>query len=94
MALSASFCLCDDNRVLLTETGRIAATIASTVDAVDGRGDYGEVRIKSVGMLDGTVALAMVHTMRGNFLRLISARVANRKERRRYEEALRQGIDN
>lgn len=64
------------------------------LEAVDDRTDYGELRIKSLGLLDGRLLLAVIHTDRNGVRRLISARVANRKERRRYEEALRQGIDN
>ncbi|MYJ71693.1 MAG: BrnT family toxin [Rhodospirillaceae bacterium] len=65
-----------------------------TLDAVDDRADYGEVRTKSLGMLDGILLLAVIHTERDGVIRLISARRGNRIERRRYEEALRQGTNN
>ncbi len=64
-----------------------------TLEAVDDRADYGELRIKSLGLLDGLLLLAVIHTDRNGVKRLISARVANRKERHRYDEALRQGTD-
>ena len=65
-----------------------------TLDAVDNRTDYGEVRTISFGMLDGKLLLAVMHTERDGVICLISARRANRIERRRYEKALRQRIDN
>ena len=64
-----------------------------TLEAIDDRADYGELRTKSLGLLDGMLLLAVIHTDRNGVRRLISARVANRKERCRYEETLRQGID-
>ena len=64
-----------------------------TLEAVDDRVDYGEHRIKALGLLEGSLLLAVIHTDRNGVRRLISARVANRKERRRYEETLRQGVD-
>ena len=64
-----------------------------TLEAVDDRADYGELRIKSLGLLDGLLLLAVIHTDRNGVKRLIFARVANRKERHRYDEALRQGTD-
>ena len=46
--------------------------------------DYGEARIVTIGMVEGVV-LSVVYTWRGGRRRLISARKANRQERRRYE---------
>ena len=65
-----------------------------TLDTVDNRTDYGEVRTISLGMLDGILLLAVIRTERDGVMRLNSARRANRIERRRYEKALRQRIDN
>ncbi len=56
--------------------------------ALDDRTDYGEVRKVSIGAIDGIVVLAVVHTDRKGKTRIISARRANRAERKRYEEAL------
>ena len=64
-----------------------------TVDVIDDREDYGEERVISIGMLDGIVVLAVVHTDRGGTCRIISARQANRKERERYEQAIRKAFD-
>lgn len=60
-----------------------------TLDAVDGRFDYGEARTISIGMLKGVAILAVIHTDRLGTRRIISARRANRKEREQYEQAIR-----
>ncbi|GAB5507350.1 MAG: BrnT family toxin [Rhizobiaceae bacterium] len=52
----------------------------------DNRIDYGEVREISIGSILGAVVVVVVHTRRGRATRLISARLANRSERRRYHE--------
>lgn len=52
----------------------------------DKRVDYGEVREISIGSVLGTVVVVVVHTRRGLATRLISARLASRSERRRYNE--------
>jgi uncharacterized DUF497 family protein len=54
---------------------------------LDGRNDYGEARRVSIGRV-GDAVLVVVHTERGEATRLISARRANRKERRLYEQAV------
>jgi uncharacterized DUF497 family protein len=57
--------------------------------ARDSREDYGEVREISIGMVDGLAVLTVVHTERRGRTRIISARPASGRERRRYEEAIR-----
>jgi uncharacterized DUF497 family protein len=52
----------------------------------DNRKDYGEVRIRALGFIEFTL-YALVFTMRGNALRVISLRRANRKERKQYESS-------
>ena len=47
---------------------------------VDDRADYGEVRVKAIGETDGIV-LAVIYTDRDDVRWIISARLANRKER-------------
>ena len=59
---------------------------ASAVYAIDTRKDYGEVRTRALGSI-GEVLYALVFTMRGGALRVISLRKANRKERGRYGKA-------
>ena len=58
----------------------------SAVYAIDTRKDYGELRTRALGFIGDTL-YALVFTMRGSALRVISLRRANRKERNRYEKA-------
>lgn len=51
---------------------------------VDERFSYGEVREVSFGLLGGIVVLSVAHTERCGRIRLISARLATRNERRRF----------
>lgn len=50
---------------------------------LDDRTDYGEVRVLGIGTLDGEI-VALVWTIRGDAIRIISARKANGKERAAY----------
>jgi len=63
------------------------------VTVEDDRFDYGEVRRVSIGQVDAMVILTVVHTDRAGRVRIISARAASRKERLRYERAIRKGPD-
>ena len=54
----------------------------------DTRSDYGEDRWLALGEVDGVV-IAVVYTMRGEAIRLISARKANRNERQAYANRVR-----
>ncbi len=54
------------------------------LDSIDRRKVYGEKRVMSIGKIGDVIVVAVVHTKRGNRIRIISARTANRKERRRY----------
>ena len=56
----------------------------------DQRRDYGEERYRLLGTVDGRTYV-VVYTMRGQVLRFISARKANRKEVADYEHNARQG---
>ena len=51
-----------------------------------------EARWQTIGMVGGCLLLIVAHTVRGEqgveVIRIISARRAERKERRRYEEAV------
>jgi len=49
----------------------------------DDRRDYGEARVRAIGEVDGVV-LHVVFTDRGDVRRIISARLADRKERARW----------
>jgi hypothetical protein len=55
-----------------------------TIEAVDDREDYGEVRYAALG-LSGEMVLHVVYTRLGeNVVRMISARKANRDDAERY----------
>jgi uncharacterized DUF497 family protein len=62
--------------------------------SVQDRIDGGEVRWQTLGLVDGLLLLVVAHTVREEreddtlveVIRIISARAATRKERRRYEE--------
>ncbi len=51
----------------------------------DQRWDYGEERFRALGLLDEKV-FVVIYTKRPAAMRIISARRANRREVRRYEE--------
>ena len=61
---------------------------STTVTFLDDRRDYGEERFITLGtLLDRVVVL--VHTMRGNGVRIISMRKANEREQKIYQERLK-----
>ena len=51
----------------------------------DTRRDYGETRIAAIGEVDNEIYV-VVYTMRGEVLRMISARPASRRERNAYRQ--------
>ena len=55
----------------------------------DDRFDYGEERIISIGLIRDIVAVVVVHTERDGKTRIISARLANRGERKIYDDHCR-----
>jgi uncharacterized DUF497 family protein len=55
----------------------------------DHRWDYGEHRFQIVGRIDGRLYV-LVYTLRGSAVRIISARKANSREMRSYENNARQ----
>ena len=52
---------------------------------MDQRWDYGEDRYRLLGAVDGRV-FVVVYTMRNSTIRIISARKANHREVREYEQ--------
>lgn len=58
-------------------------------ERTDSRRDYGGVRIVAFGQVEGRL-MVVVYTWRGESRRIISARKANSREKRRYEEDFRQ----
>ena len=67
------------------ETARVAFTDPFAIDWLDRSEDYGEDRFAIVGMVEGRLII-VVYTLRGEKIRLISARRAEPFERRRYHE--------
>jgi uncharacterized DUF497 family protein len=57
------------------------------VERVDDRRDYGETRIILLGIIDNRV-LCIVYTLRVSVCRIISARKANQREQRTYNQSL------
>ena len=55
----------------------------------DRRWDYGEDRYRLLGAIEGRV-FVVIYTMRGTSIRIISARKANSREVREYEQNTRQ----
>lgn len=55
------------------------------LDILDARHDYGEERRVTIGRAIGRI-FTVVYTIRGTTTWLITAWIANRKERARYEE--------
>ena len=58
--------------------------------ATDERWEYGEIRYRLYRRIDGRLFI-VVYTMRGRTVRIISARKANARERRRYDEGSPEG---
>jgi hypothetical protein len=54
-----------------------------TIERVDDRRSYGELRIRALGMVEG-VTLHCVYIQRAGVRRIISLRYSNRKERDAY----------
>jgi len=53
--------------------------------AEDTRKDYGKKRFITIGAIDNIVCI-VVYTIRSHHIRIISARKANSRERRKYDE--------
>jgi uncharacterized DUF497 family protein len=58
-----------------------------TLSMQDHRHDYGEIRQRSIGMVDG-ICYVVVHTTRNDAVRLISAWQGGRRDRRKFEESI------
>lgn len=57
----------------------------TAIVVVDARRDYGEIRYRAVGWLDGRLH-ALVFTRADDGIRVISFRKANKREVKRYEQ--------
>ena len=58
----------------------------TAVETIDDRSNYGEERWVTIGFIQKKLHV-MVYTIRGNKIRIISLRKANRRESKYYEEA-------
>jgi uncharacterized protein len=67
------------------EQARDAFDDPFAIDFVDDRADYREHRLILIGMVESRL-LIVAHTLRGEKVRIISAREAEPHERRRYHE--------
>ena len=68
-----------------------AATVFADIYALteyDERHSDAEDREVTIGVAESRRLLAVVHTMRGERIRIISARLADRRERQQYEQNL------
>lgn len=65
----------------------VAVFADATIDALDDRRDYGEVRLVTYGMLRGRMVV-IVWTARAGARQIISMRKANERERRVLESEL------
>ena len=57
--------------------------LGRTLAETDRRRDYGELRVNVIGEIDGDL-YHLTYTDRGGVRRIISARLAHRKERKRW----------
>ena len=57
---------------------------ANRIEGVDDREDYGEEQFFTIGTVDLRIVY-VAYTVRGDSIRLISARKATKRERERYE---------
>jgi uncharacterized DUF497 family protein len=63
-----------------------------TVETEDDRFDYGEVRVKAIGLMAGIVVVVVIYTDRGtDERRIISARKADSREAAEYYEEIHRG---
>jgi uncharacterized DUF497 family protein len=70
------------------EQAREAFNDPFAIDFADDREDYDEDRVILLGMVENRL-LVIAHTLRGEKVRIISAREAEPHERRKYHEANR-----
>jgi uncharacterized DUF497 family protein len=55
--------------------------------AIDDRMDYGEVRLRSIGMVDGQTYI-VIHTERADVTRIITAWKGSARDQRRYQASI------
>jgi hypothetical protein len=67
------------------EAARAVFNDPFAIEEMDGRENYGEERFITIGMADGRL-LAVAYTLRGETIRIITARGAEPYEQREYHE--------
>jgi len=67
------------------ETARQSFDDPFSVESDDNRQNYGEPRFRLLGMVDGKL-MSVAYTLRGDVIRIISARGAEPYEQRLYHE--------
>lgn len=60
---------------------------------LDARKDYGEDRLIGIGTLKTTVAVVVFTERANNSIRIISARKADRNERKKYHETIKDRLE-
>jgi uncharacterized DUF497 family protein len=75
----------NSNGMAPRQTARRAFSDPFVVEREDDREDYGEPRFTILGMVDGRL-LSVAYTLRGEIIRIISARGAEPYEQRLYHE--------
>jgi uncharacterized protein len=76
------------HRISFEEAKEIFSGIIFT--SVSDKLDYGEIREVSIGTIQNIAIITVIHTNRNGTIRIISARKATPKERRKYDEYLTQ----
>lgn len=66
---------------------------SQTVTFLDDRQDYGETRFITLGRLADRIVV-LIHTLRGDNIRIISMRKANEREQKIYHEQLKETRQN
>ena len=61
------------------------------IERLDDRGNYGEDRFVTIGMVDGRL-LSVACTMRGDIVRIIECRPLSKLKRWRLEEVVRRAV--
>jgi uncharacterized protein len=64
------------------------------IEYEDNRQDYGEVRKIATGRNTENFLMTVVYTFRNDKIRIISARTANKKERKKYENSQQKDKNN
>jgi len=73
------------------ENAKLIFSDSNRIIYQDLRNDYGEERFKTIGIVYN-IYISVIYTIRNPFIRIISARLANKKERTDYNDKLRNKV--